>query len=424
METQGQHPNIDILRTFSPLKDISREQLNKLALEVEIEQAPAGARLITLGSQDDPPIYLIDGVLRLTAEDGRVKEIRSGDSSSRIPISQLIPHRYEVTALTPVRYMGISSNQVQEIKQDSAPLRSTTPGYAVSTKEQEETQETSQIENHISYQFLQDLENDLLVLPSLPDVAIRISQAVRDDESDARKIADIVQTDPVITAKLIKAANSALYSGQHPIDSCSAAIVRLGTDVVHNLVITFAMKELFESDSGLLQRKMKALWEHSTKVAALCYVLATRDRRFNPEQAMLIGLLHDIGVVAILKYAGTLPLESRQPDIIDKAIYHLRAQAGGMILQKWGFSPEFVVAALEAEDWMRNQNNTPDYCDLVIIAQLHSFVGTEMVLSAPSLAEVPARIRLGLEDLSPRKSLKILDQAKEHIDHAISLLSI
>ncbi|MCP4994236.1 MAG: HDOD domain-containing protein, partial [Gammaproteobacteria bacterium] len=215
METQGQHPSIDILRTFSPLKDISREQLNKLALEKEVIQAPAGARLITLGSQDNPPIYLIDGALRLTAEDGRIKEIRSGDSSSRIPVSQLIPHRYEVTALTPVRYMGISPNRLQEIKQDSVPQRNTLPGYAVSDEDQEEAQETSQLENHISYQFLQDLENDLLVLPSLPDVATRISQAVRDDESDARKIADIVQTDPVITAKLIKAANSALYSGQH-----------------------------------------------------------------------------------------------------------------------------------------------------------------------------------------------------------------
>ena len=253
---------------------------------------------------------------------------------------------------------------------------------------------------------------------------MRIGKALEHDVSDAATIASMIQTDPVITAKLIKAANSAMYGRSTPVESCSAAVIRLGTDVTHKLVLSFAMRELFNSDSDLLQKRMKKLWSHSTKVGAICYVLAKYDSRFNPEQAMLIGLLHDIGVVAVLNYAKSFPLEARQPSVIDQAIRRLRAQTGSLILKKWGFPMEFVVAALEGEEWTRDKGLIPDYCDLVIIAQLHSFVGTDQALSAPAINEVPAHARLALGELTPRLSLKILDEAEDQIAHAESLLNI
>ena len=111
-------------------------------------------------------------------------------------------------------------------------------------------------------------------------------------------------------------------------------------------------------------------------------------------------------------------------EIIDNACKRLRAQTGSLILRKWGFSTDFIISALEAEMWHRDKGITPDYCDLVVIAQLHSFVGTSDAFSAPAIHEVPAHSRLALGELTPRLSLRILDEAKEQIAHTVALLNI
>jgi len=433
MDQASNSPTAELLRKFIPLRDLSEEQLQNLSSIVAIEQAPAGRLLIKQGSREEYSFFLVEGHLRLRAADGKISDVHKGDPAAANPIAQLLPRHYDVVSVTPVRFIRISKEQLDEIHQTS--IVKTSPaswdgtatrtagiaGYEVSG---ESEGEATEFENRLSLQFLKDLENDSIELPSLPEIAIRIGKALRDDVSDAATIAEMIQTDPQITAKLIKASNSAMYGRRNEVETCAGAVIRLGTDVTHKLVLSFALKDLFKSNSSLLQQRMQELWKHSTHVAALCFVLAKRDRRFNPELAMLIGLLHDIGIVAVLNYAQSFPLESRQPEIIDNACKRLRAQIGSLILRKWGFPTEFIIAALEAEMWHRDKGITPDYCDLVIIAQLHSFVGTSKAFSAPAINEVPALSRLSLGELTPRLSLKILDEAKEQITHAISLLNI
>ncbi|HXK55665.1 MAG: HDOD domain-containing protein [Gammaproteobacteria bacterium] len=422
METASNSPTPEMLRRFVPLRDLSEEQLQNLSSIVAIEEVPSGRLLIKKGSQEEYSFFLLEGHIRLRAADGKISDIREGDPAADNPISQLLPRHYDVISVSTVKFLRIRREQLDEIRR-KAPANASDgiDGYEVSG---ESEGETTEFENQLSFQFLQDLESDALELPSLPEIAIRIGKAMEDDISDAATIAEMIQTDPQITAKLIKASNSAMYGRRNEVETCTGAVIRLGTDVTHKLVLSFAMKELFKSESGLLQQRMQELWKHSTHVAALCYVLAKHDNRFNPELAMLIGLLHDIGVVAVLNYAQSFPLEARQPEVIDQACKRLRAQTGSLILRKWGFPTEFIIAALEAEMWHREKGITPDYCDLVIIAQLHSFVGTSKAFSAPAIHEVPAHSRLALGELTPRLSLKILDEAKEQIAHAISLLNI
>ena len=278
--------------------------------------------------------------------------------------------------------------------------------------------------NQLANRFLDDLENDRLILPSLPDVAMRVARVLDNGVSDAESIAEVIQTDPAITIKLIKAANSAMYGRCLPVETCAAAVVRLGSALTHKLVLSLSMRELFTSESPLLQARMKALWKHSTEIGALCFVLARRNTRFNPEHAMLIGLLHDIGVVAVLNYIDKFPVEVTQPEIIDDAVKSLRARTSSMILEKWRFPAEFTVAAFEAEDWMRDTGGIPDYCDLLVTAQLHSFLGTEKAKLLPMISETTAYVRLDLGDLMPDSSLKFREEEREKISQAEALLNI
>jgi hypothetical protein len=73
---------------------------------------------------------------------------------------------------------------------------------------------------------------------------------------------------------------------------------------------------------------------------------------------------------------------------------------------------------------MREFEGPPDYCDLLITAQLHAFIGTPEAIDLPALDQIPAHKRLGLGELTPRMSLKILEQATDQIAHVESLLSI
>ncbi len=414
-------PEISALRRFVPLNEWNREQLELLANNIEIAFAQPGDTLIRLGTSDALSYYLISGKVLLTAEDGKTKMIDTSVDHVETPLSQLLPRKYNVTCESDVEYLCIDNYLIYETVASAAPT-GLPNGYEVGIEEH--TSEPRSISNRLALQLEQDLKLDRLNLPSLPEVASKVGRAVEDESSDANTIARIIQSDPAITAKIVKAANSAFYGSQNPVESCTQAVVRLGTRVTHNLVVNYTMRDLFQTKSTLLNRRMHELWAHSTKVASICYVLAKRFKNFSADEAMSIGLLHDIGVAAILNTASNYPELTTDPAAIELAVNELRASFGSRILKTWRFSGEYITAAEEAENWTRKSETGPDYCDILIIAQLHSFVGTKKALSVPPLDKVPALSRLNLGELTPQQSLAILEEAKEQIEETEALLTL
>ena len=413
------HPDIQKLRTFLPFQELRQDQLTLLSRHLQVETAPSGTLLIERGSTENYFFFLSEGRVRLEAEDGKTLEVQSGSDQARRPIAQLVPRKFKVTSITPINFLRIPPDLIPRNHPESK-MERLLFGYEV--LEGSSWARESDSEHQLTYQLYQDLKNDRLVLPSLPEVAIRVGQAIEDQSSNAKRIAGIIQNDPAITAKIVKAANSAFYGSSNPVHSCNDAVVRLGMRVTHNLVLAYTMRDLFQPRSRLLQQRMEELWHHSTHVAALCYVLAKQSKLFNPDEAMLIGLLHDIGVAAIINQAANYPALASSPNALDHATTHLRSPIGGAIMVTWHFPEEFVQTALEAEEWLRNGREEPDYCDLLIVAQLHSFVGSDRALTVPPLNEVPALTRLGLSELTPKQSLKILEAAADQIESTELLL--
>ena len=98
---------------------------------------------------------------------------------------------------------------------------------------------------------------DRAPLPSIPDVALRIREAMAEPNYDAKTIARLVNADPGITAYLMRVANSPLYGGAVPIRDLENAIARLGIMPTRNLVTTYALKAMFSTRSAVL-RKLSA----------------------------------------------------------------------------------------------------------------------------------------------------------------------
>ena len=414
MESTGKHPSLESLRRFNILDDLADEQLNLLARALVIKMAPKGKKVLEMGDEENFSFFLLAGEVVLQAADGGTRKISHESEAAAKPIAQLIPRLYDVIASTPIEFIHIDNQLLSGLSSSKD-----------SPDSYEETYLSYGIENaaaELEQRLASDLANERLCLPSLPDVAVRIGRALEDESTDAKRIAKIVQTDMVITAKLIKVANSAFYASHEPVDTCTAAVVRLGINTTHKLVLSFALRELFRSSSGLLTHRMNDLWKHSRQVAAVCYVLAKVTRQFNPEHAMLAGLLHDIGEVAILSYAEDYPDIANNKEQLDHVIADLRGPVGSMILKSWEFTEDLVTVTEEAENWQRDSGEKADYSDLVIISQLHCFIGTPKMHDVPLLDQVPAFKKLDLGELTPKMSLKILDKATKMLAQAESML--
>ena len=406
MEASGR-PTIGDLKRIRSLSQFSEQQLAGLAEKLNLEHATGGECITEFGCPEEYSLYLLDGTLIATARDDRQHRYEASAGGELLPIAKIRPSIYRVVAERVSICLKIHDDRLAEFAHQ---LRGDTGEMDVIELEQ------SDEENALTMQLFTDLVSGNLQLPSLPDVAHRIQQAFVEDSVNAESICEIIYSDPAITAKLIMIANSALYRGQAQIESLQQAVVRLGLETTRKWVMTYAVKELFQSKSSAMKAQMQSLWKHSQHVASLCRLLAGQLKIFDVEQAQLAGLIHDLGEVAILQYAQDNDELISNPELLMHAVEKLRPQITGMLLNQWNFAPEFVTAGEESEHWFRNPGDQPDLCDLVLIAQYHAMIGTPEMKQLPPVQSLPAFAKLGMDDLEIEQILAFLEQSRAEIE--------
>lgn len=395
------------LKFFLPFQHLNDRQLIELANLIQIKKIPANEIFIQLYSNTTYQYFLLEGSVEVGDESSTQWIIHSRSENARNPLSRYRPSRYSVKSISQIKVVIVDLETVIQFANKAI-----------------QADAFDKIKEHYLYkQLIKDLSNNRLQLPSVPDVALKIRQSLNDEQSNFKYIANIIASDPAITAKIIKTANSALYRSIHKIDDCQMAVTRLGTKVTSQLVTSFSMKELFTTKNKSLKKKMMAIWKHSREVAALSFVLAKITPGFNPEHALLAGLLHDIGAIPIISYIDKHPEVLKNDFDIDFLINELKGQVGAAILTKWNFSDDLIITVREAENWLRQPGEKPEYCDIIIVAQLHALVGQSNAAEYPTLDEVPAFTKLALGQLTPELSIKVLEQAKEQIEETINLLA-
>lgn len=267
------------------------------------------------------------------------------------------------------------------------------------------------------------MQSEKLALPTIPDVSVKIRRAINEPSANSSKIARVVQIDPSITARLIKISNSPLYRGRRKIESCPEALTRLGLKAAQDIITAFALKAVFNAKTGVIRRKMQELWAHSSHVAAISAVLAHKTPGFDPDRAMLAGLIHDIGVVPILAYADRQPDILASPTDLAETVRELRSQIGVQIIRKWDFPQDFEDVVTHAENWYRDSGPQATYSDIVMVSQLHSFIGKVDIKKMPKMDELPAYKKLAAGNLNADLSINILDQVKDEIENIRMMLN-
>lgn len=185
-------------------------------------------------------------------------------------------------------------------------------------------------------------------LPAMPQVASKVLELSSDPNTSARQLQQVIADDQAMTARILKIANSAMYSCSRKVKTLTEAIVMLGFNSIRSLVVTSAARNLYNTKSSQTGLKERLLWEHSIGAAFACRLLVEPRLPGLTEEAFLAGLLHDIGKLVLNmrvpaefdQIVQVVYNENREFSPTERALLGFdHAHVGAMLVNKWKFSP-------------------------------------------------------------------------------------
>ncbi|WP_439859339.1 HDOD domain-containing protein [Pseudomonas sp. MBLB4136] len=254
----------------------------------------------------------------------------------------------------------------------------------------------SKLAEKVQEELLQAIDNDALVLPTLPEVALRVREAAENPNVGIPDLSKVIGNDAALTARIIKVVNSPLLRTSKEITDLQMAVSRLGINYTSNLATGLAMEQMFQATSDVVDRKMREVWNKSTEIAGICHVLCRHYTRLMPDQATLAGLVHQIGVLPILTYAEEHSELLSDSISLNHVIEKIHPIIGDKILRTWEFPEQIAMVPSQHLNFSRDSAKA-DYVDIVQVATLQSYLGSEHPLTHLDWSKVPAFAKLGLE---------------------------
>ena len=184
------------------------------------------------------------------------------------------------------------------------------------------------------------------------------------------EIARLIGTDPALAARVLKTANSAIFSrGAKPITSLYTASQRLGQRMIRNVALSLAAQQVFVGyGTQQLRSYVTEIWQHSVHVAALAHMLARVRSKLDPDEAFLGGLLHAVGKLYILMRAKDHKefLESTAACQSVLADWHPRV--GKAVMEAWELPADLAAAVGEHATCRLEAPEPPTLTHVVAIA--------------------------------------------------------
>ncbi|MDH5601739.1 MAG: HDOD domain-containing protein [Gammaproteobacteria bacterium] len=391
------------------LEDLGSVALLNLAKDARAEFLKKGDSLFA-DEHMDRHFYLVEGEVELVANEQVLQVIKSGSERAKQSLFRVHTHGLEARSLTAASFLSLNEETYERYIASIKPKQEPA-GISFGDYQQQDDEAALIAEIH------REFNHNEVDLPSMPEVALKINKAIQDETLDIQKIADIIQIDPMIAARAVQVANSAMYAGQ-PVQTIKRAVQRIGLRAMRAIVMSVTIRNLYHAHSPLVKKRMKTYYHHSIRVGVLSRAIAKKVKGFDPEQAFLAGLIHDIGIVPILIRADKHDEIKDNAGLLESLIKHLKIPVGAMLLKQWNFEDELITVTEEAENWQREVSKA-DYCDVIQVGQLHCEMLGGRQMDAPPLKELPAFTRLNLEGQNP--SL-IVAQAKQEMNEVIHLL--
>ena len=405
--------DVRLLLSLPDFKTMGDEALVDIASHAHVRALKPGDRL-QASDETEFRSYLLAGEVDLLTQDKIMQNIRAGSERAQVAILRVYTPGLYILARKPCSLLSVERETFKKhfvaVEQDDSITLEELPD------------EEAPSEHPLIAKIGKLFHTRQINLPSMMDAAQRIQAAMNDPNADFGRVASIIQTDPVIAARIVQVANSAMYKTGKGAESVRDAITRIGIEATRAIVVCVLMRSLFKPGSALVTARIQRFYEHSIRIGVLCQVIAAHLKRFDPGHAFLAGLVHDIGIVPLLIVAEGEPELLTDAAKLEGVLDDLCPTAGVMLLRQWGFENDLIVAAEFAEAWWRTGVTEADYCDVVQAAQLHNNLLNGGAREGPALNAAPAFKRLGLDQLDPKEGVRILQESKREIAELVNLL--
>lgn len=254
-------------------------------------------------------------------------------------------------------------------------------------------------------------------LPPLPAVLQKLIMVLEDMSCSASDIERIVSTDPALTARILKLANSPLYKGIEEVATISHAVTRLGFMKLRDVAISIGTTETL---SGLANEKVQQeYWHHAVYTATCAKILATTAGLPVPEVTFVTGLLHDIGELVLAAVSPEQFAQFQKVDRQDRLEHEnewfgaTHPRIGSLLLRQWLLPKSLCDAVrLHHNEQVITSKREP-LISLVALADMLSKIhgiGTEPHCSAKTLFLVAKRAGVGIDKIA-----EVLRQVDEQV---------
>ena len=220
--------------------------------------------------------------------------------------------------------------------------------------------------------LVEKINNDTLVLPTLPAIALKVRKSADDPNINLNGMADVVGQDPSLSARMIKISNSAYLGRTVKVTSTTQAVTRIGLNQVKNIATALAMEQLFVSKNAIVKKYMARMWTDTIEVVANAmaavqtFQQSTGKKELSLDTITLSALVANIGALPVLTEAERHDSVFANPTFLDVAIEKLAGRIGGSIMREWQFNDVFIQCA---EHWRNLEFTEPGvgYIDFVRI---------------------------------------------------------
>lgn len=274
----------------------------------------------------------------------------------------------------------------------------------------------------LHFRILEDIARDLsgdVNFPTCLDAAILVRNTLRDPLADLQLVVRAISAEPLISSKLLRLANSVAYNPSgSTITDLQMAVARLGFEVVRTTSLAVAMEQMLKSRNlSAYDRISHAAWEHSIHVAAIARVLARRLGRINPDEAMLAGLVHNIGIFYLLYRAAEYPEYRDDPTAMVELLAGWHESIGESLLHILGM-PEQITDAIRDHDHLRHVETPCTVRDALYFANLLADDDMSWLPSPPlSVAEEESR------QADRERYADLIKEAKDDIEQLYASLA-
>ena len=232
-------------------------------------------------------------------------------------------------------------------------------------------------EHQLLVGLLKKLKDDSLVLPTLPEVAMRVQEVVAQPDTSLKQVGEIIGQDAAISARIIKVANSALYSRGNKAENISVAVNRIGLVQIKSIVTSVALEQLFISTNEMVWEVMDEVWQTSIEVTAAAgallaiYNKRNPSKKLDPETLTLAGLVHNIGALPVLSEAELKPDAFTSIEQLRGLVRKMQGPIGRAILKTWDFAPD-VMEVVERWADLHYVSENVTYLDFIRSAAYYS----------------------------------------------------